>query len=338
MNFTQPEIQILREANEILKLHNFKGSSISRSIAPMSLINWLNEGSLGIDLIDKSPLETIIAYYDANPNLENLQQVREIDFFQLGHNKQVCYLSESRMNEEQLKKSDMFQHFKRTAFLHIGFIPSAGLITWRLFCKKSPTEMKENPTNAYHINFGGSFGEEYPRIEYTRESDIRHIVELDFFRDAVLSLEKEKFISKNKDILFQYNVIQSPEIAPQVKEDMVIGQQITFLDYIIKMTSDGLVLMKETNRPMDYEGHLGNYSDIDAAKKSAVIYYMIARPQTFATQIFFKIMKGSNSGCMSEYFKLKQSLTEEGLTMPEEITPSKDGNTLIQYKGETIKF
>lgn len=208
MNFTQTEIQILREANEILTLHKLNGCCISKEYVSQQFIDWVNNSSLGFKTFEMSPLEVITAYYDANPYLEKLQQVREIELYQLGHNKKVCYISEHKMNEEQLKGNDMFQYFKHKAYLHIGFVPNAGIITWKLFCKKSPTEMQNSSENAYHIQFFGSFNTDYSGIEETSDSDIKFIADFAFFKENILAIEKEKFVSKHNDMIVKLSTTQ----------------------------------------------------------------------------------------------------------------------------------
>ena len=103
------------------------------------------------------------------------------------------------------------------------------------------------------------------------------------------------------------------------------GDEKNFLDYKIKFCTngDGIVLYKDKGK--HYECHLGNYGEnLDSAQMTAVIFFMIARPEHFATQIMHKVMR-QGSGCVCEYFKLKRVVEEEGLEMPEEITMSQDG-------------
>jgi len=63
---------------------------------------------------------------------------------------------------------------------------------------------------------------------------------------------------------------------------MKINEQ--FLDYNITDTDtgngDGIVLWKKDNAKA-YECHLGNYSNIEEAKRSAILFFMIARPEDF---------------------------------------------------------
>lgn len=122
------------------------------------------------------------------------------------------------------------------------------------------------------------------------------------------------------------------------------GESMTFLDYTIKHCSngDGMVLMKPG--AIGYECHLGNYGDgmdemqLDNVKKAAVLFYMIARPEVFATCLMQKIMDGSNHGTYREMGLLKQQLKKEGLELPEEITEGEGINALIYYKGEPFKW
>ena len=60
-----------------------------------------------------------------------------------------------------------------------------------------------------------------------------------------------------------------------------------YLDYqIIECANnDGIVLSKDTGEL--WESHLGNYRDVDDAKKAAIIHFMIARPMHFITDFPF---------------------------------------------------
>lgn len=215
MNFNPLEIQVLREAAEILKLHKLDGSTINGDYASQHLIDWVNNGSLGIKTFEMSPLEIIVEYYNAHPETEQLQQIREIELYQLGHNLSICYLSKERMNEEQLKTKDMFQHFVIKAQLHISMIPSAGIFTWKLFAKKSETTQGTKGTFDYHIKFHGSYVKreiegqtKYSAVlENMFNSEIKNMVDIDYLRENVLLLEIEKFISKNNNLLKSLNLI-----------------------------------------------------------------------------------------------------------------------------------
>lgn len=118
------------------------------------------------------------------------------------------------------------------------------------------------------------------------------------------------------------------------------GESIKFLDYTIKNSSndDGLVLMK--NKGKLYETHLGNYGtgtqeNIDSCKLYALLYYMIARPETFATTLSYKIRR-PDGGTMHEYYLLKSSLKEAGIEMPKEITCGDGMNAMIYFNGKPL--
>lgn len=112
---------------------------------------------------------------------------------------------------------------------------------------------------------------------------------------------------------------------------------IEFLDYhIIACTNgDGIVLSKDSKKKgyRLYECHLGNYSSVVDAKKAAIVYFMIARPEDFATNIFHRT---GNSRTCHEWFRLRDVLKKEKIAMPEEIVASNDGNMVITWNGETI--
>jgi len=105
----------------------------------------------------------------------------------------------------------------------------------------------------------------------------------------------------------------------------------TFLDYVIVNTGngDGFVLMKEG--ATDYQCHLGNYATANDAKRYAIMFFMIARPQKFSRQIVNRIFGGSDNGCMLEYYTLESVLKDEGIPMPVEIVISDDMNGGIRF-------
>jgi hypothetical protein len=111
---------------------------------------------------------------------------------------------------------------------------------------------------------------------------------------------------------------------------------IKFLDYEIinSGNSDAYVLTKPGGKL--YECHLGNFHDLDNAKRTAIIYYMIARPEIFATQLARKAM--GLSGTYHEYYKLIKSIKNDGLEIPKEITPGDGINHMIYYNNEPIKY
>lgn len=112
--------------------------------------------------------------------------------------------------------------------------------------------------------------------------------------------------------------------------------KIDFLDYTIINSGnrDGFVLTKDTGKL--YETHLGNYETLDDAKKSAVIYFMIARPEEFATQIARRAMGGS--GTYHEFWKFKSYLNSIEMELPEELVPGDGINFMIYYKNQPLTF
>lgn len=119
---------------------------------------------------------------------------------------------------------------------------------------------------------------------------------------------------------------------------VIKNETIKYLDYDITVhtNGDGIVISKRGDNAQLYECHLGNYSTIDNAKMCATIYFMIARPSDFATTIFFRAM--GRGGQYYEFGKLQDVLKREKIDMPDELSPSVDGNRQILYKRKKIKF
>jgi len=117
------------------------------------------------------------------------------------------------------------------------------------------------------------------------------------------------------------------------------GDEITYLDYRIKYCTngDGIVLFKhhETWGVKDYEMHLGNFKDLVSAKRYAVIHYMIARPERFATHVAHYI---TGTGTTHEYDALTISFTVDGIVTPDDITLFDPVNRLIAVCGESLFF
>ena len=113
-------------------------------------------------------------------------------------------------------------------------------------------------------------------------------------------------------------------------------QTVKFLDYEIVNTGngDGWILLKPNATYVNlWESHLGNYNDVETAKKSAVQYFMIARPATFSSQIHFR-MNGTHA--YHDGYLFIEALKKEGITVPEEISISKDMNSILTFKGKKI--
>jgi hypothetical protein len=93
-------------------------------------------------------------------------------------------------------------------------------------------------------------------------------------------------------------------------------ETVKFLDYEIVNTGngDGWVLTKQSGAL--WECHLGNFHDVESAKKDAVHCFMIARPEEFSAQINAR-MRGSQ--IYMDYFKFRDILEKEGIEIPPEI-------------------
>jgi hypothetical protein len=128
----------------------------------------------------------------------------------------------------------------------------------------------------------------------------------------------------------------------QMEEQVILpkGQSIKFLDYVIQnsLNNDGLVLSKNNGKL--YETHLGNYGtgtqeNIDTCKRYAILYFMAARPRTFATTMVRKAIK-PNGGTYHEYFLLKQCCKDEDIELPDEIEAGNGMNCMIYFKGKPL--
>ena len=105
-----------------------------------------------------------------------------------------------------------------------------------------------------------------------------------------------------------------------------------FLDYKIITcdNGDGIVLSKEGEL---YESHLGNFSTEEDAEKAAVMFFMIARPNEFATQVYHRTQR---THTMHDYFKFKNVCEKEKITIPASIGCSNDISCILTYRGSKI--
>ncbi len=110
----------------------------------------------------------------------------------------------------------------------------------------------------------------------------------------------------------------------------------SFLGLKIKHTgnSDGYVLMfPEYDSATElWKCHLGNYSTLEDAQKSALFYFMMEYPADFNTHIHRKALY--NSGTHLIHTILCDVLKREKITMPKEINRAEDGNGSILINGE----
>ena len=113
-------------------------------------------------------------------------------------------------------------------------------------------------------------------------------------------------------------------------------QTVNFLDYRIVNTgnSDGWVITKSYAYENLWECNLGNFSDLEVAKKWAVLNFMIARPDVFHASIVYR-MQGMG-GSYHDGYLLQNQIEKENIPMPEEIGISFDANCMITFNGENI--
>jgi hypothetical protein len=110
-------------------------------------------------------------------------------------------------------------------------------------------------------------------------------------------------------------------------------QVVKFLDYKIINTgnSDGWVLQKEKYTYDNlWESHLGNFSDVESAKKWAVLNFMIARPAVFHASVIYR-MQGMG-GSYHDGFLFMAQLKKEDISVPDELGISNDANCMLTFK------
>lgn len=110
-------------------------------------------------------------------------------------------------------------------------------------------------------------------------------------------------------------------------------QNVKFLDYEIVNSGngDGWVITKPSGKP--YECHLGNFNELETAKRYCVLNFMSARPADFSAQI---IARMTGSFIYHDGFKFKRVVGDENIEMPKEIGVSEDANCILTFKGEKI--
>jgi hypothetical protein len=113
-------------------------------------------------------------------------------------------------------------------------------------------------------------------------------------------------------------------------------QEVKFLDYVIVNTGngDGWVLQKKSYAVKNlWECHLGNFKDLDMAKKYAVLNFMVARPADFSHEI---VARMTGSHIYHDGYTFKRVVEKLGIEMPVEIGISNDSNFILTFKGKII--
>ncbi len=111
---------------------------------------------------------------------------------------------------------------------------------------------------------------------------------------------------------------------------------IKFLDYEIVNTgnNDEFVLLKpSTSYNNLWECHLGNFHDLNDAKKYAIQNFMVKRPEIFHAHIIARMNK---TQIYMEWFTFKRILEKENITMPDEINHTQDSNFCLTFNDEVI--
>ena len=108
---------------------------------------------------------------------------------------------------------------------------------------------------------------------------------------------------------------------------------VKFLDYEIINTGngDGWVLTKPEGEL--YECNLGNFTKLDTAKRYAVQYFMVARPQFFASHA---VARMNGKFLYFDYYAFIRVLRNLNMEAPPEISCSDDSNSILTFNGEKI--
>ena len=109
--------------------------------------------------------------------------------------------------------------------------------------------------------------------------------------------------------------------------------EIEYLGFRIRNTwnSDGYVLF---NHKVSWGSHLGNFNSLMEAKRNALFFYLLERPEHFASLI--RTMTLYDNGHWGDFKVLERVMESEGIEMPEEITMSKDTNFSILFDGKPL--
>lgn len=105
-----------------------------------------------------------------------------------------------------------------------------------------------------------------------------------------------------------------------IKDPTEFPFEMDFLDLKIinSGNSDGFVVVKYSTTTCNdaWQRHLGNYSTLRDAMKGAFLYFMMARPQHFNSQIFHRLI---GTKTYHEWFVFKRVCEMEDITIPESI-------------------
>jgi hypothetical protein len=118
------------------------------------------------------------------------------------------------------------------------------------------------------------------------------------------------------------------------------GDDVTeFLGFEIKNCNnqDGFVLSDPLFTVDNlWRCHFGNHSTLQDAQRSALMQWMIDRPEHFATHV--RRMALTGTGTCGEFAKLKKVMDAEGVKMPKEITGLSNmvGDKSILINGERL--
>lgn len=104
----------------------------------------------------------------------------------------------------------------------------------------------------------------------------------------------------------------------------------TFLDYVIVQQGNKVSLNKPKGKA--WEIHLGNFNNVDAAKKIALAHFIISHPHKFTIEIYYSIKNGSGF----DYYQFETLLKELYLDLPLGVSESTDRK--LAFNGDTIKF
>lgn len=167
--------------------------------------------------------------------------------------------------------------------------------------------------------------------------------------DVIKCLIWENASHRMGDIIADTGNFLRQGVEPTPVPSIRSKEAIKFLDYKIGQSgNDGIILLKERTDGLNYESHLGYYSSVDDAQRAAVLYFMLRRPDQFASELCSIISDRARAADLPvDYYRFAHAVKDAGLAMPEELTDgggkpvrckSKDNATYdgihLYYKGE----
>lgn len=103
-----------------------------------------------------------------------------------------------------------------------------------------------------------------------------------------------------------------------------------FLGHEIRNTGNGDGFVPTYAKPYQ---HLGNFQDLDRARREVFLNWCGQRPETIA---LLRAWCLRHSCLMHSYDRVKKWLEKDGFEMPQEITHTTDGNRCVLWNGAPL--